>query len=129
MGVIGSDGELIQTMLANPKGGPFTIFKFERAVQNHRFHLKMTTVTASDDKHEDSMNPEGVRAVAEGDGSRHREHIGIHRHQEDSRKDGENLHGEVELARKRGIVGGPRLMAFVAFEDVPDADIGKPMRS
>ena len=72
------------------------------------------------------MDPEGVRAVAEGDSSCHREHVGIHRHrEEDGGKDGQNLHGEVELAREEGIIGGLERLDgfFVAFKNVPDANI------
>ena len=107
---------------------PFlAIFSSEGVLSEPPFPFKDDDCHSGDDKHEDSMNPEGVRAVAEGDGGRHREHIGIHRHrEEDSRKDGENLHGEVELAREEGIVGGLKRFNgfFVAFEYVPDADIG-----
>jgi hypothetical protein len=79
-----------------------------------------------DEEHDEGMNPERIRMIAERYGCAHREHIRIHRHRE--KHGGENrehLHREVELVREERIVRGferfDRLLT--ALEDIPDADI------
>ena len=103
------------------------MFSSESMPSEPSFPLEDDDCHGGDGKHEDGMDPEGVRAITEGDSGRHREHVGIHRHrEEDGGKDGQNLHGEVELARKEGIIGGLERFDgfFVAFEYIPDPDIG-----
>ena len=105
----------------------FRILGSENMFSKPAFPLEDDHGYGRDDQHENGVNPESVRTVAEGDGGRHREHVGIDRHrEEDGGKDGQNLHREVELAREEGIIGGFERFDgfFVAFKNVPDADIG-----
>lgn len=73
------------------------------------------------------MNPKPKVVVDKGHGGIHRHHVGIgSEREEDSRKDGEHLHGLIEFVREEGVVGVLERLdgLFLAFKEVPQADIG-----
>ena len=78
-------------------------------------------------EHDTDMDPKRVGTMAEGNARAHGEDIGVDRHREHHcREDGQDLHREVELVGKEGIVGRFEGLDdfLVVFEDVPEADIG-----
>ena len=105
----------------------YSLFFIPRFALKPLFPLEERDSRCGDKYHEHAVDPEGMWVAAEGDGGVHREHVGIHRHrQEHCGEDREHFHRDIELVRQEGVVGRFERLdrLFVAFEDIPDADIG-----
>lgn len=73
------------------------------------------------------MNPKTIVVTKEWNRGIHRHHVGIGSEwQQDSRKDGEDFHGLIQLVGKKRIVRVLECLNrfLLAFEQVPQSDVG-----